>query len=154
MTRCAGLRPTAAITRRALVLLLGACMLLTLGAAVPGGADTGPALPAPATATPLTAGTAGPPPGSPAGAATAFAETCEERERPSEREGVGHSHVRLRCTVSDTRILKTPDDLSKPYLDDHRAGAAFHPRDHDGRPRGLRTRTARDTRALLQVFRC
>ncbi|XVQ15400.1 hypothetical protein ACQP1W_23585 [Spirillospora sp. CA-255316] len=145
-------RPTAAITRKALLLLLGAWMLLTLGAAVPGGADTGPALPAPATA--LTAGPSGPPPGSPAGAATDLAEACEEREGPSEREGVGHSHVRLRCTVSDTRLLKTPDDLSKPYLDDHRAHAAVHPRDHDGRPRGLRTRTAKDTRTLLQVFRC
>ncbi|GAA3937004.1 hypothetical protein GCM10023085_17990 [Actinomadura viridis] len=133
-----GLASIIRFTRLAVTCTLGACLLLTLGAAVPAelGPGHGPVLPA------VTA--------APASAATTAA--CQEREPP--RDGVGHSHLRLRCAFADTRPLKTPDGAAQLYLDHRRARAATDPRGHDGRPRANRIRAVGDTRALLQVLRC
>ena len=157
MTRSAR-RSAAAAASRAATLLLAVFMLWTLGVADPGGADAGPALSAPAAAARATR--TAPPPSDTVPAADAVAAAvvrvkgCEGRQRPTEHEDVGHSSIRLRCTVTDTRLLKTPDDVSKPQLRDQRADATVRPHGHDGRPRASRTRTAETTRALLQVFRC
>ncbi|GLZ03278.1 hypothetical protein Acsp03_07450 [Actinomadura sp. NBRC 104412] len=153
--------------------LLSGLLLLILGSAVPGGADTGPAFPSlgphPATATftGTGSGTGRAFDARPALAATLAAFTaaaglapdlhaapCGEDERPREREGGGHTQVRLRCATSDTRLLKTADHPAQRCPGARTATAAARPPGHDGRPPEPRARDTATTTALLQVFRC
>ncbi|WP_395105762.1 hypothetical protein [Actinomadura sp. SCN-SB] len=160
--RDAARRPAAPVP--ILLPLLSGLLLLVLGSAVPGGADTGPAFPSldphPATATFTGTGTAvDARPALAAFTAAAgiapdlYAGPCGEDERPREREGGGHTQVRLRCATPGTRLVKTADHPAQ-RCPGARTAAAARPPGHDGRPPQPRARDTATAIALLQVLRC
>lgn len=64
------------------------------------------------------------------------------------------SHLRLRGVATDNRPLHGPDCVLAPHLDGTHALTLHRPHGFDARPRCLTRRTAAQTTALLQVFRC
>ncbi|GLZ11839.1 hypothetical protein Acsp04_20740 [Actinomadura sp. NBRC 104425] len=64
------------------------------------------------------------------------------------------SHLRLRGIATDNRPLHGPDYVLAPHLDGTLTPTDHRPHGFDARPRCLTRRTAAQTSALLQVFRC